>query len=61
MPKLNGTGPEGEGSQTGRKLGKCSNATDKEKLEKLGQGMGKKRNSQGEYGEGKRLKSGLKK
>jgi hypothetical protein len=60
MPKLDRTGPEGEGSQTGRKLGKCSNATDKEKLEKLGKGMGKKRNSQGEFGAGKRLKSGLK-
>jgi len=46
MPKLDRTGPEGEGSKTGRKLGKCSNATDKEKLEKLGKGMGKKRNSQ---------------
>ena len=45
MPKLDRTGPEGEGSQTGRKLGKRSNATDKEKLEKLGKGMGKKRNS----------------
>ena len=60
MPKLDGTGPEGKGSDTGRKLGKCSNATDEEKLQKLGKGMGKNRHSGGEEGKGKRLKSGLK-
>ncbi|MCX6234106.1 MAG: DUF5320 domain-containing protein [Bacteroidetes bacterium] len=60
MPKLDGTGPEGEGSRSGRKLGKCSNATEKEKLKKLGKGMGKKRLSGGGEGKGKRLKSGLK-
>lgn len=60
MPKLDRTGPDGEGSQTGRKLGKCSTATDEEKLEKLGKGMGKKRKSRGEVGEGKRRRSGLK-
>jgi len=59
MPKLDGTGPEGQGSDTGRKLGKCSSATDKEKLQRLGKGMGKKRKSPGEMGDGKRLKSGL--
>jgi len=60
MPKLDGTGPEGKGSGTGRKLGKCNNATDEEKLKKLGKGMGKKRHSGGDEGKGKRLKSGLK-
>lgn len=55
MPKLDGTGPKGEGSQSGRKLGKCSTATDDEKLQKLGNGMGKKRNSGGGKGKGKRL------
>lgn len=60
MPKLDGTGPEGDGSQSGRKLGKCSNATDEEKLQKLGKGMGKKRNSGGGKGKEKRIKSGLK-
>ena len=58
MPKLDGTGPEGDGSQTGRKLGKCSKTTDDEKLKKLGKGMGKKRNSGGGNGKGNRLKSG---
>lgn len=57
MPKLNGTGPEGQGSETGRKLGKCSNLSDEEKLQKLGKGMGKKRKSGGGIGKGKRLKS----
>jgi hypothetical protein len=60
MPKLDGTGPGGEGSQSGRKLGKCSTTADEEKLQILGKGMGEKRNSGGGKGKGKRLKSGLK-
>ncbi len=59
MPKLDGTGPEGEGSRSGRKLGKCSDSPAEEKLKALGKGMGKKRNSGGGKGKGKRLKSGL--
>ena len=58
MPKLDGTGPGGDGSRSGRKLGNCSKTTDNEKLLKLGKGMGKKRNSGGGKGKGKRLKSG---
>ncbi len=57
MPKLDGTGPEGDGSRSGRKLGNCEKATDAEKLKKLGKGLGKKRNSGGGEGRGKRLKS----
>jgi len=57
MPKLNGTGPEGHGSQTGRKLGNCNEPLDEEKLKKLGKGMAKKRNSGGGTGRGKRLNS----
>jgi hypothetical protein len=60
MPKLDRTGPEGKGSGTGRKLGKCSTATKEEKLQKLGIGMAKQRNSDGGIGKGKRLKSGKK-
>ncbi len=59
MPQLNGTGPDGKGPKTGRKLGKCSNNTDDEKLKKLGKGMGNKRKSGGGKGKGKRLNSGL--
>jgi len=55
MSKLDGTGPEGKGSQSGRKMGKCSKATDNEKLQQLGKGMGKKRHSGGGVGKGKRL------
>ncbi len=58
MPHLDGAGPEGEGSQTGRKLGKCSKLSDKEKLQKMGKGMGKRRKSGGGEGRSKRLKSG---
>jgi len=59
MPRLNGTGPEGEGSGTGRKLGRCIRTTDAEKLQRLGTGMGKRHQSGGGEGRGKRLKSGL--
>lgn len=59
MPKLDGKGPEGDGSRSGRKLGNCKkNNSDEEKLQKLGKGMGEKRNSGGGKGKGKRLKSG---
>ncbi len=59
MARLDATGPEGKGPQTGRKLGKCINMPDEEKLKKLGKGMGEKRKSGGGTGKGKRLKSGL--
>lgn len=62
MPKLNGTGPNGEGSKAGRKLGECqkTEAEQKEKGE-LGKGQGKRRNSGGGNGNGKRLKYDSKK
>ena len=55
MPKMNGTGPEGKGSKTGRGLGKCKKSSS-DKNEKIGTGMGKKRKSGGGEGRGKRLK-----
>lgn len=60
MPRLDGTGPEGDGSQTGRQLGLCKDVPGKEKLEKLGKGTGARRKSGGGGGEGKgkRFKSG---
>ena len=58
MPKMDGTGPEGQGSGTGRKLGNCSIATDEEKAKKLGVGMGKSRKAGNVAGQGKRLQSG---
>lgn len=57
---MDGTGPEGKGKGTGRKLGQCGNASNVEKLSKLGKGMGKKRNSCTEEGRGKRLNAGMK-
>ncbi|MFA5329316.1 MAG: DUF5320 family protein [Prolixibacteraceae bacterium] len=59
MPKLDGTGPEGKDHKSGRNLGKCSTATDEEKLQKLGTGMGEKRKSGGGIGQRKRSQSGL--
>ena len=60
MPNLDGTGPEGKGHKTGRKLGPCSGTSAEEKLANLGKGMGKKRNSGGGNGQGKRLNTGSK-
>jgi len=61
MSKLNGTGPEGDGSLSGRKLGLCEDlASIQEKLEKLGKGLGKRKYVGGGVGHGKRLKAGLK-
>jgi hypothetical protein len=54
MPKLNGTGPEGNGPKTGRGLGRC-NKKSPDKNEKLGTGMGKRRKTGGGEGRGKRL------
>lgn len=53
MPKLNGTGPDGVGSKTGRKLGSCFTEANKFQL---GTGLGKRKNSGGGTGKGKRLK-----
>ncbi|MDX9941706.1 MAG: DUF5320 family protein [Bacteroidales bacterium] len=58
MPKMNGTGPDGKGPGTGRRLGKCKAADKKELQGQLGQGMGKRRKAGGGEGQGKRLQSG---
>lgn len=58
MPKLNGKGPEGNGSKSGRGLGKCNKQDNKSLLESLGLGMGLKRKSGGGSGKKRRLKSG---
>jgi hypothetical protein len=58
MPRLNGTGPEGKGPKTGRKLGRCKEPEDLTGLKKLGTGLGKRRKSGGGEGRGKRIKSG---
>ncbi len=56
---MNGTGPEGKGSGTGRNLGKCRKDSSKEITENLGTGQGLRRKAGGGQGQGKRLKSGL--
>jgi hypothetical protein len=57
MPKLNHSGPMGEGPKTGRILGKCHKTeTDIEQQGALGAGMAKRRNSGGGEGKGKRIK-----
>ncbi|MGF7139817.1 DUF5320 family protein [Roseimarinus sediminis] len=56
MPKMNGTGPEGKGSGSGRGLGKCRPHTSDELLEQLGKGQAKRRNTSGGEGKGRRLR-----
>lgn len=59
MPRLDGTGPDGNGSGTGRKLGRCSRLNDEEKLKQLGKGLGKRRKADGcGSGHAKRKKEG---
>jgi len=60
MPRLDGTGPEKKGSKTSRAQGKCRIVLQAEALEKLGHGMGLRRNSGCGQGQVKRLQSGLK-
>ena len=51
---MNGTGPEGKDSGTGRKLGNCRTANDAAALSQLGVGMGKRRKMGGGEGQKKR-------
>ena len=58
MPKMDDTGPVGQGSGTGRKLGNCSKLTNEEVVDKLGVGMGKRRKVGGGEGNNRRKKEG---
>ena len=60
MPKLDHSGPDGEGPRTGRQLGRCRKKENNTSAGRLGEGMGKKRKTEGcEEGKGKRLRSNL--
>jgi len=59
MPQMNGKGPENNGPGTGRGLGRCCKNSVIETGDKLGKGLGLRRNAGGGKGMGKRLKSGL--
>lgn len=59
MAHLNGKGHEEQGEKTGRGLGRCVSSSFNGD-DKLGTGLGLRRNSGGGEGRGKRLKSGLK-
>ena len=61
MPKMNGTGPEGKGSKTGRSLGRCRKNPGNEDVARPGRGSGKRRQKGGGRGQGKRLQSGSQK
>ena len=59
MSHLNRKGPENIGPVTGRGLGTCKEKSALSEIEKLGIGMGTRRNSGGGKGKGKRLKTYL--
>ncbi len=60
MPRMDGTGPEGKGKQTGRGLGKCQKISTEDAFQKLGTGMGQRRQSGGGTGLGRRTKNSTK-
>lgn len=60
MPRMDGTGPEGKGPRSGRKLGNCVELSKEESLQKLGIGEGKRRQAGGGEGNKKRLKNNKK-
>ncbi|MEA4950537.1 MAG: DUF5320 family protein [Petrimonas sp.] len=58
MPKMDGSGPVGQGYGAGRKIGKCSSLSPEEKAKELGLGMGKRRKAGGGDGNRKRHQEG---
>ncbi len=60
MPRLDGTGPLGEGPRDGRRLGRCPHEDETPNQYQLGKGLGMRRkvNSSNKAGKGKRLQSG---
>lgn len=57
MPRMDGTGPAGHGSGTGRRFGKCKSAEQPQENNVLGKGLGKRRRSGGGDGLGKRFQA----
>jgi hypothetical protein len=58
MPRLNGSGPDGKGPETGRGLGNCSQKSLKD-FSRLGIGRGKRRRAENISGEKRQLKNGF--
>ncbi len=54
MPRLNGTGPEGKGSQTGRGLGKCNPKNKDLQTESGNQARQGRRGADGDRGMGQK-------
>ena len=58
MPGMNGTGPEGKGSGTGRRLGRCNKALVNDSEQMYGVGMGLRRQNGGGMGKKRRSLAG---
>lgn len=61
MPRMDGTGPEGKGSGTGRGLGRCRRNAGNEDNVRPGKGSAIPRQSGGGRGQGRRQQGGFKK
>lgn len=59
MPKMDNTGPEGQGPRTGRNLGRCAQKDSETPSGRIGEGMGKRRKGDCGEGKGKRLRSNM--
>jgi hypothetical protein len=59
MPRMDGTGPEGEGSRTGRGRGQYEENLNEKDMTRPGKRSGKRRKSGGGQGKGKRFQGGL--
>jgi len=57
MPKMDGTGPEGKGTGTGRKMGRCKENSGSKNVSGPGKGLGKRGKSAGGQGLGKRSRN----
>ena len=60
MPRMDGTGPLGEGPRDGRRLGRCSHEDEIPNQFQLGKGLGLRRKAKlpDKIGRGRRLQSG---
>jgi len=58
MPGMNGTGPEGKGAGTGRRLGKCKEASTTDERENIARGWGRRLRAGLGKGMGRRFRNG---
>lgn len=58
MPRMDGTGPEGKGPQTGRRMGRCKENLNDDKMSGRGRSRGNRTGQRGGSGKGNRQQRG---